>query len=120
MALWTPPWTERERGTGALVVTSGERLQLRVDVTLDMPQSMSWLIQWLDAYLALQVDGGLEDPDFCYFYAVLGELDAGIGDGKVDGRAIVQAGYGGDPYGPIGAHPTTLAEMVGWAVQCLS
>ena len=120
MSLWTPPWTERERGTGALVVTSGERLQLHVEMALVTEGAMSWLAGWLRAYLAHQPDGGLEDPDFCYFYVVLGELSAGNGDGTVDGKSIIQAGYGGDPYGPTDADPTTLAELVGWALQCLS
>jgi hypothetical protein len=95
-------------------------MQLHVDLTLDSPGAVSWLTLWLNAYLALQVDSGLEDPDFCYFYVVVGEFSPRIADGRVDGKSIVQAGYGGDPYGPTDARPTTLAELVGFAVRCLS
>lgn len=67
------------------------------------------------------VDGGTSDPDFTFAYVVLGTISGSQPiDGKVDGKAVLEAGYGGAPVGPDPAVPTTVSALFGAISTVLS
>lgn len=112
MKKWSPPWQWHD-GVGARVVatTSAEGVRLSIETVRPCHGLASWLAAWVSAYLSRLPDGGREDSDFTFVYVVVGSFDGATPDGRVDGSAVLEAGYGGSPAGPDDAPPTTIAAL---------
>lgn len=116
---WTPPWRESERGIGSLVLTWTLPPVLYLDLAVSTPGSVVWLRTWLERYLDGKGSSADDDPDLSFFYMIVGAVGATPAEGIVDGRAVLEAGFGGAPVGPSEAGTTTLRHMVRWVVGCL-
>lgn len=117
---WAPPWRERNRGVGSLVLIWTHPPVLHLDLDVSANGVARWLRLWLERYLDLRSSAADNDPDFSFFYVVLGhDVGTAPADGMVDGLGVHEAGYGGDPVGPQDAETTTLRKMVEWATDNL-
>lgn len=116
---WTPPWRSRERASGALVLIWTVPAVLRLELTLASAQDVRWIRQWLERYLALLPSGSAEEADFTFLYLLVGDLTDADPDGRVDGVAVLEAGFGGSPVGPEGGVPVAVDDLVRFALECL-
>jgi hypothetical protein len=121
MASWQPPWSQPDIAAARLAVTStlvGRRVCL--EISKPVPGLVTWLKVWIAAYLRRLPDHGLDDADFSFVYITFGSIVGRAPDGIVDGVAVLEAGYGGDPVGPAEAAPATVAALFGEALDALS
>lgn len=116
---WVPPWRTRERGTGSLVLIWTVPAVLRIDVSLAGAEDLRWLRRWLERYLTRQPEGSNEEADYTFLYVVVGDLADEDPDGLVDGKAVVEAGFGGPPVGPEDATTASVDDLVRFAIDCL-
>jgi hypothetical protein len=116
---WVPPWRTRARATGSLVLVWTVPALLRLDLSLASAADLRWLRTWLEQYLTHQPEGSSEEVDYTFFYVLIGEVGAVAPEGRVDGKAVLEAGFGGPPAGPEDASTTSVDELVRFAIDCL-
>jgi hypothetical protein len=112
MSDWIPPWRDQPNITARVVaVSSPDGSRVVIETQSATAGLASWLKAWIGAHVSRLPDAGTDDPDFTFVYVVLGSFDGAVPDGRVDGTAVLEVGYGGSPVGPEDGEPTTIAMM---------
>jgi hypothetical protein len=112
---WTPPWRMLDEAPFALVAISlAQGFEISITSTRnegDVDASASWICQWLHAWLLKLSGDSRTDCDYTFIY-LLFDPSQGKPSGLVDGKGVLEIGYGSDPAGPPSGKLATLEGLV--------
>ena len=103
---WQPRWNRIDQASSSLIVwNDGHGMHVNFSAVGPDALGPSWAAEWLELYHRRQGAEELSHEHDSFFYVLLGGMsqEAAILTGTVDGRAVLEVGFGSAPAGkPMG------------------